>query len=138
LTHLLQLGKKKEDRQVLSCSQKKSIGEGGKKSGIKWKCLQNYGVLLRIYLHPFVRIDVTYRHRIFSNGLFLKWWFLGVRCCRLISIQRMHAHIRLKAKKGAGKAIIATSRKFLENIYKTLKNNWMFENFNEFNLEKTG
>ncbi len=46
-------------------------------------------------------------------------------------------YLRLKAKKGSGKAIIATSRKYLETIYRTLKNDWMFENFNEFKLAKT-
>lgn len=41
---------------------------------------------------------------------------------------------RLKAKKGSGKAIIATARKLLVIIYRTLKNNWVFEDFNEFKL----
>jgi transposase len=41
---------------------------------------------------------------------------------------------RLKAKKGAGKAIIATSRKMLGIIYNTLKNNWIFEDFTRFKL----
>ena len=35
---------------------------------------------------------------------------------------------RLKQKKGAGKAIIATARKFL-GIYRTLKYNWVFADF---------
>src|SRR5262249_25141779 len=33
---------------------------------------------------------------------------------------------RIKARKGGGKAIIATARKFLGIIYRTLKNNWVF------------
>jgi len=41
---------------------------------------------------------------------------------------------KLKAKKGAGKAIIATSRKMLGIIYHTLKNNWVFEDFTQFKL----
>ena len=41
---------------------------------------------------------------------------------------------RLKAKKGSGKAIIATSRKMLGIIYNTLKNNWVFEDFTRFKL----
>jgi len=41
---------------------------------------------------------------------------------------------RLKAKKGSGKAIIATSRKLLTIIYRTLKNDWVFEDFNKFKL----
>ena len=41
---------------------------------------------------------------------------------------------RIKARKGAGKAIIATARKFLGVIYHTLKNNWVFEDFPNFVL----
>jgi len=41
---------------------------------------------------------------------------------------------RLKAKKGAGKAIIATARKLLGIIYNTLKNNWIFEDFGNYKL----
>jgi transposase len=43
-------------------------------------------------------------------------------------------YFRLKAKKGSGKAIIATARKFLTIIYRTLKNKWVFEDFNNFKL----
>jgi transposase len=39
---------------------------------------------------------------------------------------------KLKARKGAGKAIIATSRKLLAIIYRILKNNWIFEDFTNF------
>jgi transposase len=41
---------------------------------------------------------------------------------------------KLKAKKGSGKAIIATSRKMLGIIYRTLKNDWVFEDFTKFKL----
>ncbi|HWQ35231.1 MAG TPA: IS110 family transposase [Blastocatellia bacterium] len=41
---------------------------------------------------------------------------------------------KLKAKKGAGKAIIATARKFLGIIYRTLKYNWVFADFPNFVL----
>jgi len=41
---------------------------------------------------------------------------------------------RIKARKGGGKAIIATARKFLGIIYRTLKNNWVFEDFPNFVL----
>ena len=41
---------------------------------------------------------------------------------------------RLKAKKGSGKAIIATSRKLLTIIYRTLKNDWVFEDFTNYKL----
>lgn len=43
-------------------------------------------------------------------------------------------YFRLKSKKGSGKAIIATSRKLLSIVYRTLKNNWVFEDFNKFKL----
>lgn len=39
-----------------------------------------------------------------------------------------------KNQKGAGKAIIATARKFLGIIYRTLKNNWVFADFPNFVL----
>ena len=41
---------------------------------------------------------------------------------------------RLKVKKGSGKAIIATSRKMLAIIYRTLKYNLEFEDFNQYKL----
>ena len=41
---------------------------------------------------------------------------------------------RIKAKRGAGKAIIALARKFLGVIYRTLKNKWVFEDFPNFVL----
>lgn len=43
-------------------------------------------------------------------------------------------YMKLKAKKGSGKAIIATARKLLTIIYRTLKNNWVFEDFSNFKL----
>lgn len=43
-------------------------------------------------------------------------------------------YFKLKAKKGSGKAIIATARKLLTIIYRTLKNKWVFEDFNQFKL----
>jgi len=43
-------------------------------------------------------------------------------------------YLRLKTKKGSGKAIIATARKLLTIVYRTLKNNWVFEDFNNFKL----
>jgi len=36
---------------------------------------------------------------------------------------------RIKAKRGAGKAIIALARKFLNVIYNTLKNDWVWKDF---------
>lgn len=43
-------------------------------------------------------------------------------------------YFKLKAKKGSGKAIIATSRKLLTIIYRVLKNNWIFEDFANYKL----
>lgn len=43
-------------------------------------------------------------------------------------------YVRIKEKKGAGKAIIATARKFLGIIYRTLKYNWVFADFPNFVL----
>jgi transposase len=42
---------------------------------------------------------------------------------------------RIKARRGSGKAIIATARKLLGIIYNTLKNNWVFEDFTQFILK---
>jgi len=44
---------------------------------------------------------------------------------------------RIAVHRGTGKAIIALARKFLGIIYKTLKNNWVFEDFPNFVLVKT-
>ena len=41
---------------------------------------------------------------------------------------------RVKARRGAGKAIIALARKFLGIVYRTLKNQWVFEDFPNFVL----
>jgi len=41
---------------------------------------------------------------------------------------------KLKAKKGSGKAIIATARKLLGIVYNTLKNKWVFEDFTNYKL----
>jgi transposase len=43
---------------------------------------------------------------------------------------------KIKAKKGCGKARVATSKKLLEIIYDTLKNRWVFEDFPNF-VKKT-
>lgn len=41
---------------------------------------------------------------------------------------------RVKAKRGPGKAIIATSRKLLNTIFHTLKNKWVFQDLPNFKL----
>ncbi len=43
---------------------------------------------------------------------------------------------RIKARRGAGKAIIATARKLLSIIYDTLKNGWVFEDFVQFKIKE--
>ena len=56
----------------------------------------------------------------------------------LIAIRYNHYlrnfYLKLKTKKGSGKAIIATARKLLTIIYRTLKYNWVFEDFSQFKL----
>ena len=58
--------------------------------------------------------------------------------CTLVAIKYSdylrNYYEKLKAKKGAGKAIIATARKFLGIIYRTLKNKWVFADFPNFVL----
>ncbi len=44
---------------------------------------------------------------------------------------------RLKERRGAGKAIIATARKFLGIIYQTLKHQWVFADFPNFVLAES-
>ncbi len=61
--------------------------------------------------------------------------------CTLVAI-RYSAYLKafydkLKAKKGSGKAIIATAKKLLGIIYQTLKNKWVFEDFGNFVLRST-
>ena len=43
---------------------------------------------------------------------------------------------RIQARRGSGKAIIATAKKLLGIIYNTLKNGWIFEDFPNFVLKK--
>ncbi|MEO0831025.1 MAG: hypothetical protein AAFY03_11290, partial [Pseudomonadota bacterium] len=43
---------------------------------------------------------------------------------------------RIKHRRGAGKAIIATARKLLAIIYDTLKNGWIFEDFPTFKIKE--
>ncbi len=42
-----------------------------------------------------------------------------------------------KNNRGRGKTIIATAREFLGIIYKTLKNDWVFEDFPNFVIANT-
>jgi transposase len=60
--------------------------------------------------------------------------------CTLIAIRYsgyLNQHYqRIKERRGFGKAIIATARKFLSIIYDTLKNGWVFEDFTEFKIKQ--
>jgi len=58
--------------------------------------------------------------------------------CTLIA-KRYSAYLQkfyegIQRRRGSGKAIIATARKFLGIIYKILKNDWVFEDFPDFVL----
>jgi transposase len=44
---------------------------------------------------------------------------------------------KIKAKKGSGKAIIATAKKLLGIIYETLKHKWVYEDFPNFVIKET-
>ena len=60
--------------------------------------------------------------------------------CTLVAI-RYSDYLRqfynkIKTRRGAGKAIIATAKKMLGIIFNTLKNNWIFEDFPNFVLAK--
>jgi len=45
----------------------------------------------------------------------------------------LHSYFeRIKARRGSGRAIIALARKLLGIVYRTLKNNWVFEDFSAF------
>lgn len=61
--------------------------------------------------------------------------------CTLIAIRYSEYlrtfYDRLKSKKGSGKAIIATARKLLDIIYKTLKEKLIFEDFPNFVLKSS-
>jgi transposase len=58
--------------------------------------------------------------------------------CTLVAIRYSdylkRYYTKKKSEKGAGKAIIATARKFLGIIYRTLKNKWVFADFPNFVL----
>jgi len=61
--------------------------------------------------------------------------------CALIA-QRYSQYLKkyyekIKNRRGTGKAIVALARKFLGIIYRTLKNNWVFEDFPNFVLAKS-
>ncbi|HWV02488.1 MAG TPA: IS110 family transposase [Devosia sp.] len=61
--------------------------------------------------------------------------------CTLISIRYSpylkSFYSRIRERRGAGKAIIATARKLLAIIYDTLKNGWVFSDFTQFQRRDT-
>lgn len=60
--------------------------------------------------------------------------------CTFIAIRYsgyLNSHYRrIKERRGAGKAIIATARKLLSIIYDTLKNGWIFDDFPNFKIKQ--
>jgi transposase len=82
----------------------------------------------------------TVRHgRITKHGSRLARTTL-VQCT--LSAKRYNPYLRryyerIKRTRGSGKAIIATARKFLGIIYKTLINDWVFEDFPNFVIART-
>lgn len=60
--------------------------------------------------------------------------------CALIAMRYnaylRHFHQSVKSRRGGAKANIALARKFLDIVYKTLKNDWVFEDFTQFKLVK--
>lgn len=56
--------------------------------------------------------------------------------CTLVAIKYSEYlrsfYLKIKGKKGSGKALIATAKKLLGIIYHTLKNKWVFEDFSNF------
>jgi transposase len=58
--------------------------------------------------------------------------------CTLIAIRYSDylraCYQKVKARRGAGKAIIATARKLLAIVFNTLKNRWVFEDFTQFKI----
>ena len=80
--------------------------------------------------------DTDHRGRITKRGNKLARTTLVQ--CTLIAI-RYSGYLgsfyrRIKERRGAGKAIIATARKLLKIIFDTLKNNWVFEDFANFKI----
>ena len=45
-------------------------------------------------------------------------------------------HESVKSRRGGAKANIVLARKFLDIVYKTLKNNWIFEDFTQLKLKE--
>jgi transposase len=82
----------------------------------------------------------TIRHgRITKHGSTLARTTL-VQCALVAKRYSPYLHVyyeRIKRTRGSGKAIIATARKLLGIIYKTLVNGWVFEDFPNFVIAKT-
>jgi transposase len=82
--------------------------------------------------------DTDNRGRITKRGNKLMWTTL-VQCTLIATRYSGYLNAfyqRIKERRGAGKAIIATARKLLSIIYDTLKNGWVFEDFAEFKIKQ--
>ena len=82
--------------------------------------------------------DTVHHGRITKNGSKIARTTL-VQCALIAKkyspyLSRFHDSV--KSRRGGAKANIALARKFLDIVYKTLKNNWLFEDFTQFKLLK--
>ena len=71
-------------------------------------------------------------------GVFIGGLCRGLSCLAPLplnlTIPLKQYYERIKGRRGSGKAIIATARKVLGIIYRTLKHKWMFADFPNFVL----
>lgn len=84
--------------------------------------------------------DASHRGRITKRGSKLARTAL-VQCALIAkgySPYLASYHERLKRKKGGGKANIALARKLLGIVYRTLKNEWVFEDFTAYKFKGGG
>lgn len=81
--------------------------------------------------------DTTHQGRITKKGSKLGRTILVQ--CALVAIKYSwylrRFYLKMKSRKGSGKAIVATARKLLTIIFYTLKNGWVFEDFPNFVIE---
>lgn len=83
--------------------------------------------------------DVSNHGRITKRGNRLARKAL-VQCTLIAKRFSPYLHVfyeRIKARRGTGKAIIATARKLLNTIFYTLKNGWIFDDFPAFKIRSS-
>ena len=98
------------------------------------KLASYFGIVPRVHQSN----DKEWQGRITKHGSRLGRTTL-VQCTWVAIKYSKHLRVfyeRLKAKKGSGKAIIATAKKLLGIIYNTLKNKWVLEDFPNY-VKKT-